>query len=1036
MRVIHLSDLHYTGKDKNQEKLLLALSRDIHRMNQDKHIDIVVVTGDIASHGNTQNEIMVKAYDSFITSVSSSIGENTEILVCPGNHDVDLSALDKIYRPIFDNVKNPKNASELSEQAIDEKSFLWAHLSGFISFAKRVDARAYADNKLFYVRRFVAPEMPTIEVGIASFNSAWMTSGGGIRDHGQLYIGAYQVDSALEKLDGCGLKIALMHHSPDWLNPTERSGIMRTISTHFDAILCGHNHDNTARQETTNIGAIFISNTGCLYGSAEYFNGYSILDFDNPSQKITVTAREYYYQRDEFDSAPRFSSDGKKEYNYPRRDGVMSVQIPADIELTIHTNANSRLLSYAASDVAPKDIDNIFVEPLMATIPEHQFDIKSSKKKGAEYMSVPEVCNLAGNIVIRGKRESGKTTLLYHIALSCFNILSRDAYFGLVLDIQTIDIVNEPNIIKHLVSELNGDIRRQDMIHLLDQGLVTVCFDNVDFNISSQREEIDKFCSRFNRVRVILSMVEEVVDDLRPGYNDKHFENFSTIFIHSFKRKQIRILSSKWFGSESVLGNHHETVIRLLDMLNIPRTPFIVSVLLWVLEQRMEYSLVNKATAIDLLINGLLDRFNETASREVNDSIIKSHFLSDFAFILDHSNSEWMSEIRFEELVVSYFQERLLPGPTDTFRNTLFNNGLLYKFRGRISFKFDCFRAYFLSKKFSIGEEFLVNCINSTSIHKYVDELDFYTGLNRDDAIILRKCIDTCKELSSESGFNEAVLKYRKSESTLPPIDGNGILSMFGDILETDYSESDRENLLSKMERPTPASLDHTASRKRIIANSGDISQNIRLLESFRALSIIVRNSELVSDVKIRMEALNLVLSFWSSLMKMIIHELNNNEIFSNDDQTERTDKHREIVNMLMPQLIIAILYDNLLTPKLRLYNEEIIDTSVDIIVKIFSALLLFGSDIRRGKDKLLSVIGSVGGDKFLLQVIFLKLTTIYYIEPLNNSSKSILKSVIAETLVALGVAKTNNENKARRYFITQIEKRDADRKRDECEAS
>ena len=116
------------------------------------------------------------------------------------------------------------------------------------------------------------------KVGIASLNSAWFTKGGGDGDYGKLFIAQHQIERANDALKECDIKIAIFHHPLEWLSPDEKSYIQNTLTNNFDLLLCGHMHNNNASSLASNLGNLFTSNTGCLFQTRDYFNGYSIIE--------------------------------------------------------------------------------------------------------------------------------------------------------------------------------------------------------------------------------------------------------------------------------------------------------------------------------------------------------------------------------------------------------------------------------------------------------------------------------------------------------------------------------------------------------------------------------------------------------------------------------------------------------------------------------------------------------------------------------------------------------------------------------------
>jgi hypothetical protein len=206
MRFIHLSDLHFF-EDDNQRRVLVALYKDISKVAKSDNVDAVFFTGDFASKGNTEDTAINGICD-VLNNIKSAVGSNVPLLICPGNHDINLTARKSIFQPIFEAINTPESASELVAQAKpDDISGIWGHMDGFLNIARNLDSSFYSENMLMHA---IVLSIGSKSVGIAMLNSAWNTKGGGTQDYGKLFIGQYQIDTALKKIGHCDIKIALM----------------------------------------------------------------------------------------------------------------------------------------------------------------------------------------------------------------------------------------------------------------------------------------------------------------------------------------------------------------------------------------------------------------------------------------------------------------------------------------------------------------------------------------------------------------------------------------------------------------------------------------------------------------------------------------------------------------------------------------------------------------------------------------------------------------------------------------------------------
>lgn len=288
-----------------------------------------------------------------------------------------------------------------------------------------------------------------------------MTRGGGNADYGQLYLGEYVLDLAMKELEGADIRIAVMHHPLDWFAPEEKALIQRFLTLNFQGYLCGHKHDNNADTLNSNIGNLFTSNTGCVYHSNEYFNGYSLVDIDISNKKWILSAREYYFQREVFDVATRFSANGKWETPFGVAWNGIQIAIPREVTRAVNERANSLLLSYSTSDVAPKSIGALFVEPPLSGMTEKELIAKTqgeSVPKGA-YESLSALGQKVEAIFFIGKREAGKSLLLHHIAVNCFQSFRGNARLGVVIDINAVKRLTEAALLEQAVEFCGGEYR-------------------------------------------------------------------------------------------------------------------------------------------------------------------------------------------------------------------------------------------------------------------------------------------------------------------------------------------------------------------------------------------------------------------------------------------------------------------------------------------------------------------------------------------------------------------------------------------------
>jgi predicted phosphodiesterase len=234
MRIVHISDIHISN-DHNHSAVIDALCKDLNKENNSKKIDFIICSGDVANKGQlygTNFEIILEK----LNAIRGAVGLSTPFLLCPGNHDIDLRARDELYSPIYTNIQTAEQANSFIEKINGySNSDIFKHLNGFLTVAKMLDAKSYLTHPFFDSRCF---EIDGLSIGVALLNSTWKTIGGGQKDYGNLFLGERQIDLSIEKIKNCKIKIAVMHHTIEWLSPDEKATIQRALARNFDALLC------------------------------------------------------------------------------------------------------------------------------------------------------------------------------------------------------------------------------------------------------------------------------------------------------------------------------------------------------------------------------------------------------------------------------------------------------------------------------------------------------------------------------------------------------------------------------------------------------------------------------------------------------------------------------------------------------------------------------------------------------------------------------------------------------------------------------
>ena len=207
--IIHLSDIHICSADD----AILKRPKDLARaaFSQLPQVDkvLIAISGDIAWSGKSaQYELAANFIDEFTSALQNEAQHlSIDVVVCPGNHDVDFSEHDEVREAVLTKVRS-SGAKDVSQKLIDAAT---AAQENFFTFRKRVSTIALDfDNKLVWEHRL---EVGGRSVGIRCLNVAWMSE---LKEkQGSLHFPEGLIRT-LDHGSKRGLNITVLHHPFNW----------------------------------------------------------------------------------------------------------------------------------------------------------------------------------------------------------------------------------------------------------------------------------------------------------------------------------------------------------------------------------------------------------------------------------------------------------------------------------------------------------------------------------------------------------------------------------------------------------------------------------------------------------------------------------------------------------------------------------------------------------------------------------------------------------------------------------------------------
>lgn len=421
-RILHLSDLHI-DKDsiRDQRVVLRSLFGDIeHTVKKEGPYDLVFFTGDLIAKGAYSDTNKDLAIREFLVPLMEAAQISPErLFLAPGNHDVCLKEQSGLLATAQKSLASEDAVAKYLDETVTTS--LNTGLEGFNSILERIDNTKSAVLRNSHYRAHVI-DIDGVKVGIACLNSAWHATGAASDgDYGRLYISRKQFDEVSEAVRDAEIKIALAHHPIKWLTPKDSQNAQRQLLLHFDAFFHGHNHEPDAHVTTGTSNNYFVSNAGCLYQHRDYFNGYCSVTYQFQERRWSIRAREYFEARQAFDVAPRFGPNGEAEFiRSAELESRNLPMLPSDEYIeALHSAVDSRLLSALVSDVAPRSLKSIFVEPRLSRISQRKIEANQKNGNDSLFVQLKEILQLRRNTIFLGSKDMGKTTLLHRICQLC-----------------------------------------------------------------------------------------------------------------------------------------------------------------------------------------------------------------------------------------------------------------------------------------------------------------------------------------------------------------------------------------------------------------------------------------------------------------------------------------------------------------------------------------------------------------------------------------------------------------------------------------
>ena len=303
---LHISDIHMRPRDAwSQDVVLRAMCEHIERQRTELEIDFILVSGDLAYSGKSEEYVLVRQ---FFDDLATASGVPTGHIFCvPGNHDIDRDRQKLCFRGARVVLQNPSATDAfLASPVADDFVTLLKRQENYRNFQVSYfgdQPRILTDDGLGYATKLT---IDGVRLAILGLDSAWLAEGGG-DDHMKLLIGERQILNAIGLVENSGdpphIVVAMAHHPTHLLCDFDRRSALVRIDRSCQFFHCGHLHEPEARPTGNNPRGCLTFAAGASFETRHTQNTYSVVTLDLLHALRTVKIVQYNPSNGAFASA-------------------------------------------------------------------------------------------------------------------------------------------------------------------------------------------------------------------------------------------------------------------------------------------------------------------------------------------------------------------------------------------------------------------------------------------------------------------------------------------------------------------------------------------------------------------------------------------------------------------------------------------------------------------------------------------------------------------------------------------------------------
>lgn len=888
-RILHITDFHLNSKNLRDwnDTIKKIFIEKIIELNGASKINFVAFTGDLIDCGGSDfgdaNTAFEKFRDEVIVPIIDAIDIPLEnFLIVPGNHDVvrkNDSERDELGSQQY--FVDPENVRSFMINAVDNNDFSgMKRMKPYKDFEKKLYQDIQIESKqTIFGSSFIYKDQNEIQsIGISCLNSSWRCYGN--QDKGRLLIGEKQLTDHLNFIENTNFKIALLHHPLDSLSEIENSIVSQHMYKDFDLILIGDIHENSTTLVSGITGNAFvnISPSGLLNmrtDSSRYYNGFTLIDVDHIEPKICVTYFKYVHKLKKYllNTEASGNDEGKFCQQIPepqeKEDNRLINKILDSIKENHFTTIDNHMIGVRA-EIEISSIKEAFVMP--------PINIGDSLNENESSLNLNQIIQSNHSQIFFGNKESGKTVLLYRLVREYVDEYQHIRKVPVYINLDELGNKEIQTAIREYLSCSSKEVKR-----LLDTKEITLLIDNLNYSESAKNidkfRKVNRFSNEYDGIQIIATGEGNITNSLPPMEYVKYCEiPFKTYFIQNLGSKEIKSLLRMWSPQidQLQLGEKLNKLVSDFKSYSLPSTAMSVSLFLWSTSNN-EKKPINSAVLLEIYIETILEKLSEeNIYRSTFDFKNKLQLLSKIAqeMLIANEDDYSLKYSEFIKVIETYLTDLVgFDYQSSVIADYFIKRKIFIQFKGdRVKFMYSCFFHYFLAKRMEFNQEFKQFILSEKEYFKFVEEINYYTGLTRSDKSLLELVLERFKLEFSKTDFVFDQLKDKWDKFFIIR-DKDDHLDNEEDKFESVAKRT--EIIKIKENRPSEKMMDEFQDKRlssikepgKILKKNGDVNLETLLV----ILANVLRNSEGVEDINLKKDAYDMIVKYsmvWTVLYR------------------------------------------------------------------------------------------------------------------------------------------------------------------------